>query len=345
MRLTICRPAIGCILAAVASAVLLSPQPALSAPQFSGSVTGVAGVQNSPSPVDLVGPDGSVHVGSFISGRTEALGPARGLNNGLGHNSSANASATFDDILIQGPAGGLVPFTMHIPFHASITQNWTAITYSNNFTDISDPRNAATFSAQLFSPGGNISGRLILRTLGNAVDVVDLATEQTANVSVVATGQYPPPETLSNNGVTLFKNVPLDTSGFLNMTRSQIPVTNASQLFGPGAGLARADLVELRGEIQLTGAAQVGVPVTLNLVMSADASAVGSTDQSALAILDARSTFGPPLDGSLVFDLPDGYTAQSASLNIINNVVVPEPGAVSLLCIIAALGLSRRRGA
>ncbi len=48
----------------------------------------------------------------------------------------------------------------------------------------------------------------------------------------------------------------------------------------------------------------------------------GRIDWRAVA---ASAVDGVPQDGLAVFDLPEGYTASSPTLHIVNNIVVPEP--------------------
>ena len=312
-----------CVLPAAAAAFFMSPGLALAAPVYSASITGLPAVQNSPTPVDLIDNNGLAHAGSFLSGRADASGPARGLNNGIFGNASTNASATFDDILIQGPAGTTVPYTMHLPFHANMFQDWVSIHYGT-LDDVATASNAADFRASLFSPAsGTSEGRLILRNLSNFNSQAVISTELGGGGSVVATGQFPPFEEISQGGVTLFKNVPLGDGGFLNMTRTPVPRHQQERSVWRGGrhkqyGPCRAPR---RGAAHRQCPSRRAAGADTRYV--GDATATGSTDQNSFSGIDARQTFGPPLDGSPVFDLPPGFTAQSLSLNIINNAV-PE---------------------
>jgi hypothetical protein len=129
----------------------------------------------------------------------------------------------------------------------------------------------------------------------------------------------------------------------------QTPITEDA--FGAGAGYHFEDLVSLRVEMILPGVAQVGVPLTLNLALSIRSIAEGGFVLSSSGGIDALHTFGVPQGGALVFDLPDGYTANSESLNIVNNVVpaattaVPEPSSIILFgTTLLGLVALRKRG-
>lgn len=69
---------------------------------------------------------------------------------------------------------------------------------------------------------------------------------------------------------------------------------------------------------------------TLKLFLNVqlDSGALSQSLLGAYGSLDARDTFGVPQGGVPVFDLPAGYTVNSASLGIVNNAV----GGESLTC-------------
>jgi hypothetical protein len=333
-----------------AAAILLVPAVASATLTYGAAVTTVPTVQNSPTPVVLSGfenqPDGrhgegSARAASILAGRAVAACPARGLNNGLFEAFSFNANGNYDDIVIDGPvAGASVPFVLHLPVNANFLQDWSSITFSA-FTEASQPNNSADFLATIFTPTGAVEGRLVL----TLIDQNDTAQIQPTG-QVIPTGN-PGPGSIETGpgGITIFHNVPLGSGGFLNLlTRTQIPLTSSGGPFGPGAGFSANDIVELRAEILLTGTATVGTPLILNLVMSGGSTATGTSDQPASATIDATGTFGVPQDGSVVFDLPTGFTASSTSLRIVDNVV-PEPsGPAAGGMVLAALAtLTSRR--
>ena len=80
----------------------------------------------------------------------------------------------------------------------------------------------------------------------------------------------------------------------------------------PFAGLNTSTIDELRGEMILTKVVQANNPFRLHLVVS------HNVDPESFFIMSAFSTIGEarlsiPTDGSPVFELPDGYTAQIPS--------------------------------
>ena len=116
--------------------------------------------------------------------------------------------------------------------------------------------------------------------------------------------------------------------GFLYLDRVLTAITVQDTGAGPGVGFSFDDVISLHGEILLPLTATVGTPLTLNLVLSINSFASGGFSAGAFGSIDALHTFGVPQGGQAVFDLPEGYTAESRSLNIVNNVVpvARQPG-------------------
>jgi len=112
----------------------------------------------------------------------------------------------------------------------------------------------------------------------------------------------------------------------LHLYRVQTPITTQGGTFGPGAGFHFDDVVTLSGEIELPGVAQVGVPMTLDLTLSANSTASGGFQLSSAGAVNVLHNFGVPQGGVPVFDLPAGYTVNSPSLGIINNTVTTFVG-------------------
>lgn len=81
-------------------------------------------------------------------------------------------------------------------------------------------------------------------------------------------------------------------------------------------------------------------PVLLSLGLSAS---LGGSTASFTGRVDAARTLYFPLDGP-VFNLPEGYSAEIVDMNVVDNVVVPEPATfLQLACCLTALTLRRRR--
>ena len=329
----------------LAAAILFAPAVASASPTYTAGVTTVPIVQNSPTPVVLSGfenasggrhGEGAVRADSTTGGHALAVCPA---GNGLSEQFSFDAVGNYDDIVIEGPvAGATVPFTLHVVVNANFLQDWSTITHSA-FTDASNPGNRGDFSVRLLTPAGFPEGRLVV----DLFDQPGIANLQLTG-QVVPTGDPGPGSSETLGGVTIFHNVPLGSGGFLNLLRRvQTPITSSGG--DPGAGFAEEDIVELRAEILVTGTATVGSPFTLILTLEGASTATSGSEVAASATMDVGDSFGVPQDGSPVFDLPSGFTASSASLNIVDNVV-PEPAslaasATALLALASRLPRSR----
>jgi hypothetical protein len=120
-------------------------------------------------------------------------------------------------------------------------------------------------------------------------------------------------------------NFQLSTSGFLSGLAGS----------GPSADVSLAFSVPISG--------QADTPLTIGLLMDANTVASAGTSGS--------TNFGDPLSfatSGLVFDLPDGWTANSLSGNIVDNhyvglAAVPEPSGLTVLAIGACSLLAAAR--
>ena len=328
--------------------VLATAAPALAGPLYSVSLTNATPFQNT-SPVALSSSldqsegrhgEGVAISGSVLAASILASKGADGFNNGIFSHYDADLSAHYDDIVIKGPAGGPVPVTVHIAFDAIFTQSYDRMDLGV-FVDKSSVNQHADLIAMLTSPNLSTSKAEFTLALDdqNEVKSVGLSTASTLPTpAAILPGASPGPESQESLGLsTIFHNIRLDPDGFLYMTRVQSPTTAPPGLFGPGVGFHFDDFVVLPGEMTLPGIAQVGVPLTLDLNMTLNSAALGGFQLDSSGRINALHTFGVPQDGSLVFDLPDGYTAESESLNIVDNRVpgeatgaVPEPGSIIL---------------
>ena len=338
-----------------AAAILLAATAAAPAgPLYSANLTNAVGVGNSSSPVILTSSqdqsegrhgEGVAVAGSVLAASVLTSKGVDGFNNGIFTDYSASVTATYDDIFITGPGGAPVPFTLHVPFNAIFTQSYDSLTLPNaGFTDRSGIGQTAELVATLGASSFGQSGEQLALGLDDQNDTANIGIFSRDNngnqvFSAIQPGASPGPSSSESHGaITILHNFPLDGSGFLYLDRTQTPITAPAGIFGPGAGLHFDDVVRLRGEMILPGIAQVGVPLTLHLAMSIRSIASGGFQLTSSGGIDARHTFGVPQNGALVFDLPDGYTANSESLNIVNNRVpgaaataVPEPGGLVLL--------------
>jgi uncharacterized protein (TIGR03382 family) len=319
-------------------AAILSPSAdALADPSYSAGITGVQSVNLSPTPVFLITNvdqttgghiEGTASADRALGARLETFAPARGLNTGISTQGSSDLVATFDDIVLTGPGTDPIPFTLRVPFHLVFFQDWSTLDFDNGDSDASQVSQSADIGASLSPLFGRASGRIV-------VTVDDW--NGTANVGLGAEGSSTvvPPASPIN---------PLDADGFLNLvSRVGIPIGTGNGVEPAGAGFAVHDAVGLSGVFVLSGSAPVATPLTLELRMSIDSRSFGGFGLTATGWTSALNAIGLP--GLVpVFDLPDGYTANSPSLRLVDDVFVPEPDGPALWAVaMAALAIVRRR--
>jgi hypothetical protein len=304
-------------------------------PLYTAGLTNADSVFGSSNPVTLssAGTQGSargngiVVSSSYLAGALETSATAANVfQSTISYN--ANASATYDDIFIQGPAGTTVPVTLHVPFDAVFSQHWASVGLTGGVVDTSSVIQGMEVRAGLFGVGFS-TAQLEVRNLSDSHDSAEIRTG-----GIVRPGPVPgTPSSEAHGAITIFRNLPIgDVPGYLFLDRVQSPITVQDTGAGSGVGFARDDVIRFHGEFLLSTMAQVGVPLTLNLTLSLGSNASGSFALGSFGTADALHTFGVPQGGVPVFDLPDGFTANSQSLGIVNNVVpaaesaIPEPG-------------------
>jgi len=320
----------------VAAAVLVAAPAALAAASYTAGISGLQQVRDSPTPVVLttnLDPtqgghlDGVAVADSPLAAKLTTYDPARGFGTGFSTTANADVLATFDDIVVTGPGTAPVPVTLHLPFHAVFFQDWSFLDFDGGSRDVSHVNQTADFSAAFFSLfGGSPSAEFVLSGLD----------DESETATVGGLGQ--------NGGtVQLTRDAgnPLDADGFLDLvSRFEFPIETAPGVTPPGAGFAVHDAVALRGEIVLPGMAPLDVPLSLQISLSIVSSAFGGFALDALGTANALHTFGIR-QGGPVFDLPEGYTASSAELGIVDNL--PEPGGSALSVVaLGALAAVRR---
>jgi hypothetical protein len=332
-----------CVLAGAAgmvvAAVLGPTAPALAGPLFTAGITGVVQVSNSPVPLLLTtnqDPNGGHLEGTAISdsqigAKLVTSDPARGFGTGLFTSGSANVIATFDDIVITGPGTDPVPVTLHLPFQIVFFQDWSFLDFDGGSSDVSRVNQSVNLSAALFTLfGGSPNAQIVVSSLDDESETADVGIGGQNGGTAQASGSA------AN---------PLDTGGFLDLvSRTEIPIMTGPGVMPPGAGFEVDDAVGFVGELLLPGMAPLDTPLKLQLSMSVGSSAFGGFSLAASGSVDALSPrFGIPQGGAPVFDLPEGYTANSLSLGIVDNVA-PEPSR-SLLAdtALAALLVTRIR--
>ncbi len=315
------------------NAIALCPAAALAVPMYSVNLTGVTPVSNSLSPVTL-----QTNVNSGSGGHMEGIATASsslhskiiasqnatGLNTGIFAQSDANLTSIYDDIVFTGPGSGLISVTTHIPFHAEVYQTFNYLDSLENGHDTSYVDQGIDLDATLQS----VSGRLVISGFNEALDNLTITPSTTSGAAVVGHAT---------------DIDPVGDGGFLNrVSHTAIPIMTPPNFVPAGAGESIDDVFALNGEIILTSLVSLNTPETLVLQMNLTSIAHGGNNGllSSFGEIDALNTFGLE-NGQIAFDLPDGYTVNSPSLNVANNVVIPEPTTLLLLSL-GTLSLLRR---
>ena len=309
-------------------AIALCPAAALAVPMYSVNLTGVTPVSNSLSPVTLqsnviTGTGGHIQgiatAGSRLGAKIDASQTATGLNNGIFVQTDSNLTSIFDDIVFTGPGSGLITATIHIPFHAVVYQSYGYLEYFEGGHDTSYVDQGIDLDATLQS----VNGRLVISGFNEALGNVSITPSTSPGASIVGHS--------SNTD-------PIGDGSFLNRVADVvIPIMTPPNFEPAGAGNSVQDIITLSGEFNLTSLVSLNTPETLVLQMNLTTIAAGGNNGllSSDGEIDAFHTFGLE-NGQIAFDLPDGYTVNSPSLNIANNVVVPEPSSL----VLAAFGLA-----
>jgi hypothetical protein len=323
---------------ALVAAVLSPPTAALADSVYFAGISGVSPVSNSPTPVTLTTSiddttgghlEGIASAAPAPGAKLESSAPARGFATGNSTGGSADLSARFDDIVVRGPGSDPVPFKLTIPFHAVFFQDWSFLDFDGGGSDVSHVDQRADIEVDLAGLfGAGDVGRII-------VDVDDWS--ETADVSLSGAGNtIAEPQASPSN--------PLDTDGYLNLLyRIEVPIGTASGVTPVGAGFAVHDAVQLRGAFVLSGMVPVGAPLTLQFRLSLASRAFGGFGLDASGTASALNVLYLSR-GARVFELPEGYTANSPSLGLVENFV-PEPSEPALWAgaVAALASVGRRR--
>ena len=282
-----------------------------SASDYSASLNGckppTPQIFGSPTPIGVIGGDdhsgGGMFVGSPIKGEVHAAAAAPNALIGVSEDCSIHATVNFDDFIITGPAPQ-VTVTLHVPFHANIIQNFDELTDGTN---------------QVFSSGA--ANLFFLVQVGGATARMEIRWNRQAGIKDVlitpavfpfGSSQFVPKPRIP--GLT-----PLDTDGFVTrFFQNSLPITGGVGL--PFAGFDTYTIDEVRGEILLTTQVNTNQAFNVHLDMNGRSTASASFIASALAATNEMA-LSVPTDGAIVFDLPAGYTADSPSAGVINNVV------------------------
>ncbi len=262
----------------------------------------------SPTPVVAAGgtkeTGGIVRAAAEVTAEVHAFAPAPHAFSRGTAGCGVGATVNLDDVVIQGPPGP-VQVKLHLPFHANITQDFTEMTDGTNVIHSAAP-------ARLFFLAEIDAASASVDVLWNRQSPVDTPVILSPAQFPFGASDFVPKPRIP--GLT-----PLDPGGFVTQFfQRTTPVTG--QVGVPFAGLNTSTIDELRGEIILTKVVQANNPFRLHLVVS------HNVDPESFFIMSAFSTIAEarlsiPTDGSPVFELPDGYTAQIPSAGVIDNVV------------------------
>lgn len=294
--------------AAFLIAVVVLPSSASAQTSYTAALDGSLPVTDV-SPVSLSGGDASVggseDADAVLKGEAHAAAAAPNALVSVFKEFGGQALGHHDDIIISGPVGP-VAVKLHLPFQAIFRAEWQQLGDGVNVFSSGVNQNAVVIGT-LTAPGfGIASGMFDLEALNRAQDYIDLRFPVLSNAEIV-----PLP---GNPGA-----VSIDLWGFLKQASRQ----EAGFAIGGYTGFSFIETDELRGEIILSLTVPLDVPLTLDLNLQQRSKADSFYYAGANGSLD-HEAFGVPQDGAPVFELPDGYTSNSPSLGIVNNVVAGD---------------------
>lgn len=179
----------------------------------------------------------------------------------------------------------------------------------------------------------------------NAPISVGFRFHLSGDLSLGAVGE--PPALPNNSNVQVTVSFGLGNSASLGATAGRICMRTDDSVpcFNTGVFAGLQDAENINTEfITPTRQVHVGVPQYVGLVLQVQSGAANLNVTPQTAAADFRNTLRFAT-GMPVFDLPDGYTANSVSAGIVNNIYqpVPEPHTYAMLVGGLALLLLRRR--
>lgn len=261
------------------------------------------------SPVSLSGGDASVggseDADAVLKGEAHAAAAAPNALVSVFKEFGGQALGHHDDVIISGPVGP-VAVKLHLPFQVNFNADWQQLGDGVNVFSSGVNQNAVIIGT-LTAPGfGIASGMFDLEALNRAQNYIDLRFPVLSNAEIVPLPRDP-------------GALSIDFWGFLKRVSRQEPPFGA----GVYTGFAFSEIDELRGEIILSLTVPLDVPLTLDLNLQQRSKADSFYLVGANGSLD-HETFGVPQDGTPVFELPEGYTANSPSLGIVNNAIAGD---------------------
>ena len=228
-----------------------------------------------------------------LSARTYAVALAPFALLTTTESAAATAAATYDDIVITGPAA-MVLATLRIPFSALLVDRHE--TWGGTFAFHSNTTNTSTFRAQFGASSAQVDFRIL------PYEGIKDISVQTSAVGATATPVLR--QTTFFGDLVIF----LGSSGGL----------------GVFAGAEGFEAFQMYGDLILSAVVPTNTTLTLDLRLRLESDTQANFIAPSYSLLAAPLGLGLPR-GVPVFELPAGFTANSQSLELVNNLVVPEP--------------------
>ncbi|MEP7366167.1 MAG: hypothetical protein ABI972_23155 [Acidobacteriota bacterium] len=305
---------------AITLACILAP--GINASSFSVSIP-TGAIFASPVPVALVSGNSSARASNgSVGARTIATAQAPSVLAGAQTTANASAFAFFDDLIFTGP-GQFVAFDgFQIPYAGTLGYDVNLLMDASGKTSFSAARINVTLAAAVTCQGCNfnLNGVADVTVTSNAAPVISRAQQTNPNLHLDYLTELP---------ITAF---------FIGQPYAGVNVS-------VGYGL---DGVFDTGPVLVP----TGVPVSISMTIVGSAVASALFISDAVADFDFSHTLGLP-EGVPVFNLPPGFTANSVSMGLVNNIIgepiggdsgdVPEPGTFGLVAAACVfLGCLRR---
>jgi len=218
------------------------------------------------------------------------------------------ATANLTDVIVSGPASTVLA-TVHVPFHANIYQYFVEMTDGHSQVWSSTSANLQ-FTVSLTNPNVLTGGTF-------AQGALEVRLNRQGQIAQVLPGAVTNGKVVPKPRIAGLES--LDPDGFITKFFQQsLPVTG-----GPGnpfAGFATSTIDEVRGEIVFTTTVETNQPLKLSFNAAISSFSIANFIAGSFGAID-EGRLGLPSDGSVVFELPPGYTVDVPSAGVIDNVV------------------------
>ncbi len=235
-------------------------------------------------------------------------------------NCGTSVTANITDVIVSGPTPTVLA-RVHVPFHANIYQ------YYIEMSDQPAPPPGSQSQPQPTVWSSNSANLQFSVTLSNP-GVLSGGTFARGSLEVRLNRQGQIAQFLPLGGGRDEAFVPkpriaglvkLDPDGFITkFFQLSLPVTGGPGL--PLAGFATSTIDELRGEIVFTTMVETNQPLKLSFNATVSGLSTANFIAGASGAID-QGRLGLPTDGSVVFEMPAGYTVDIPSAGVIDNAV------------------------